>query len=524
MSDVNPDPAQAQPSGQSPEPSPRPSGGEAPGQSAENAAAQAAAAAAAQARSVAAARRRRAALRAVQNSPAPDAPSPETPDAPAATAPEAPAAEAPAAAPAASARPAAPRPPAGEHGPAEAPAPQPRPRPRFRSRAATPSASVTIPAADMQAAPVAPPAARVRLRHWMMLASFVLLVLVPFGLTAAYLYGRAADQYHSELAYSIRSEESASAAAGLIGAITNLGTGSASDTDILFEYIRSQGIVEIIDREIDLRTIYNRAEGDPVFTLGPDASIEALVAFWRRMVRISFETGAGIIHVEARAFTPEDARAISTAILRHSSELVNKLSEQARSDAVRFAQEEQTAAEAALQAMRAKLSDFRRENRIVDPSGDVAGQAGLLNALQSELAQALVERDMLSTYADEGDQRMLQANRRIDAIGARIEAERASLGVPGQASALPEVVGRYEELLVDLQFANTAYTQALANLAAARAESRRQSRYLAPHVQPTRAESALYPRRALLAGLTLLFLTLGWSIGMLVYYNVRDNR
>lgn len=512
MSDVNPDPAQAQPSGQSPEPAP--SRGEAPGQSADDAVAQAAAAAAAQARSVAAARRRRAALRAVQSSAAPETPNAPSPETPAATAPEA------EAAPAAAARPAAPRPPAGEHGPAEAPAPQPRPRPRSR----TSSASVTIPAADMQAAPVAPPAARIRLRHWMTLASFVLLVLVPFGLTAAYLYGRAADQYHSELAYSIRSEESASAAAGLLGAITNLGTGSASDTDILFEYIRSQGIVEIIDRELDLRAIYNRAEGDPVFTLGPDASIEALVAFWRRMVRISFETGAGIIHVEAKAFTPEDARAISTAILRHSSELVNKLSEQARSDALRFAQEEQTDAEAALQAMRAKLSDFRRENRIVDPSGDVAGQAGLLNALQSELAQALVERDMLSTYADEGDQRMLQANRRIDAIGARIEAERASLGVPGQASALPEVVGRYEELLVDLQFANTAYTQALANLAAARAESRRQSRYLAPHVQPTRAESALYPRRALLAGLTLLFLTLGWSIGMLIYYNVRDNR
>jgi capsular polysaccharide transport system permease protein len=524
MSDVNPDPAQSL--GQSASQASSQSPGEASGPSEdrpEDQAAQAAAAeAAARAQSVAAARRRRAALRAVQNSAPPEAPAPQGP----AAAPDAPTPDAPP--PAAAFSEAAPRPhaQAGEHGPAEAPAPQPRPRPRprWKARAAATAASVMIPAADAEALAVAPPAARIRMRHWMTLASFVLLVLVPFGLTAAYLYGRAADQYHSELAYSIRSEESASAAAGLIGAITNLGTGSASDTDILFEYIRSQGIVEIIDREIDLRTIYNRAEGDPVFTLGPDASIEALVAFWRRMVQISFETGAGIIHVEARAFTPEDARAISTAILRHSSELVNKLSEQARSDAVRFAQEEQTAAEAALQAMRAKLSAFRRENRIVDPSGDVAGQAGLLNALQSELAQALVERDMLSTYADEGDQRMLQANRRIDAIGARIEAERASLGVPGQASALPEVVGRYEELLVDLQFANTAYTQALANLAAARAESRRQSRYLAPHVQPTRAESALYPRRALLAGLTLLFLTLGWSIGMLVYYNVRDNR
>ena len=86
------------------------------------------------------------------------------------------------------------------------------------------------------------------------------------------------------------------------------------------------------------------------------------------------------------------------------------------------------------------------------------------------------------------------------------------------------MIGAYEELRVDLEFANAAYTQALAGLAAARAESRRQSRYLAPHIQPTLAESALYPRRALLAGLVGLFLMLGWGIVMLVYYNVRDNR
>ena len=86
------------------------------------------------------------------------------------------------------------------------------------------------------------------------------------------------------------------------------------------------------------------------------------------------------------------------------------------------------------------------------------------------------------------------------------------------------MVGRYEELLVDLEFANTAYTQTLAGLAAARAEARRQSRYLAPHVQPTTAESALYPRRLLLSGLAGLFLLLGWGALMLVYYNVRDNR
>jgi capsular polysaccharide transport system permease protein len=389
--------------------------------------------------------------------------------------------------------------------PAVADAPQPRPTP--------------VIATQPQVVP-----AQFRLRHWLIALSFVLIVIAPLAAVTGYLYTRAADQYHSEVAFSIRSEEAGSAAAGLLGAITSIGTGSASDADILFEYVRSQGIVQAIDADLDLRAIYSRAENDPFFTLRPDATVEDLLAQWRRMVDVSFESGTGIIHARANAFAPEDATAISRAILAKSSALVNQLSEQAREDAVRFAREEFAEAEGNLRAMRQRLSEFRRENRIVDPSGDVAGQSGLLNALQSELAQALVERDMLLSFVGEEDQRVIQANRRITAVEGRIEAERASLGVSGTEGALPDVVGRYEELLVDLEFANAAYTQTLAGLASARAEARRQSRYLAPHVQPTMAERSLYPRRGLLVAIAGFFLLLGWCAAMLIYYNVRDNR
>jgi capsular polysaccharide transport system permease protein len=408
---------------------------------------------------------------------------------------------------------------AGSAGAVARPDPSPAPRHGPLSPGARPRPM------DLAAAAAAPEVrhARLRRRHWAAIAAFVLMVLVPFAAATSYLYLRAAPQYHSEVAFSIRSEDAGGAAAGLLGALTSMGTGSASDVDILNEYVQSQGIVQAIDAELDLRALYNRAD-DPVFALGPDATIEDLVAYWGRMVDVSFESSAGIIHVRADAFTPEDAQAIAQAILERSSALVNALSDQAREDAVRFAREELAEAEANLAAMRARLSDFRRENRIVDPAADVAGQMGLLNALQGELAQALVERDTLLSYADAGDQRVQQVNRRIDAIRARIDEERGSLGVPGTDEALPEVVGRYEELLVDLEFANTAYTQALGGLAAARAEARRQSRYLAPHVEPTLAQKALYPRRALLSGLTGLFLLLGWGTLMLVYYNIRDNR
>jgi capsular polysaccharide transport system permease protein len=136
----------------------------------------------------------------------------------------------------------------------------------------------------------------------------------------------------------------------------------------------------------------------------------------------------------------------------------------------------------------------------------------------------MVERDQLLSFVGQDDQRVIQAGRRIDAINGRIEAERTALGVSGSDPALADVVGTYEGLKVDLEFASAAYTQGMAALTAARAEARRQSRYLAPHVQPTAAQQALYPRRALISGLILLFLTLGWGIMMLVYYNVRDSR
>ena len=55
------------------------------------------------------------------------------------------------------------------------------------------------------------------------------------------------------------------------------------------------------------------------------------------MVQVDLETHAGIIHVRANAFTPEDATAIASAILAESSALINRLSDQAREDAVRFA-------------------------------------------------------------------------------------------------------------------------------------------------------------------------------------------
>ena len=86
----------------------------------------------------------------------------------------------------------------------------------------------------------------------------------------------------------------------------------------------------------------------------------------------------------------------------------------------------------------------------------------------------------------------------------------------------PQLIAEFEGLSVDREYAEQTYRATLAALELARANAARQSRYLAAYVQPTLPETSEFPRRFVLSGLVLLFLTLVWSIMALVYYRLRD--
>ena len=95
---------------------------------------------------------------------------------------------------------------------------------------------------------------------------------------------------------------------------------------------------------------------------------------------------------------------------------------------------------------------------------------------------------------------------------------------PGQFKHLAPAMVEFERLAVDRQFAEEAYTVALAAFDAAQAEARRKSRYLAAHIRPTLAETPQYPRRFMLLFMMCFFLTAVWAVGVLVFYSLRDRR
>jgi capsular polysaccharide transport system permease protein len=376
--------------------------------------------------------------------------------------------------------------------------------------------------------PPAPRPARMRRRHWMVGLSFVLLVVLPTLGAGAYLYGWAANQYASRVAFTVRTEEAASAV-DLLGGLSSLtgGNASSSDTDILYEFIQSQEMVREIDAQLDLGALYRKPENDPVFSLSDDATIEDLVEYWQSMVRLFYDPGTGLIEVEARAFAPQDAQSVARAVLERSSLMINQLSTVARNDMTGYAKEELDAAQEQLREARQALMVFRNETQIVDVGADLQGQMGVLGSLQAQLAEALVEIDLLSETAAGGDPRISQAERRIAAIERRIAQERAKFGGTGVAAdgrPYSELVGEFESLQVDLEFAQESYLATRAAYESRIAEARRQNRYLAAYVQPTLPEAALYPQRDILLLLTALIAFGLWAISVLVFYSLKDRR
>lgn len=353
---------------------------------------------------------------------------------------------------------------------------------------------------------------------------FAVIVFLPLSAIVLYLGLFAADQYHSRAGFSIRSEQGGTAATqSFLGVLSTVGggTGSAQDLDLLNDYIRSQAIIEKISETVDLRRIFVLRGKDRFFSLSPDASMEELVAYWNRMVRVSNEARDGILHVEVRAFAPEDARQVTEAILIASSDLINQLSNEARKDSLRLSGELVTEARANVQRTLQELTDFRRKHQIVSPELEAQTGSGVITALQTQLAEALVAREQLMMFSNDQDPRRQNMDTRISALRAQIEAERINLS-QSDSTADVDIYGRYQSLLLEQEMMSTAYAQAIANLANAHTEARRQARYVVVHIPPTLAETPLYPERIKLALISMVILTLVWAIVVIFYRNAGD--
>jgi len=338
-----------------------------------------------------------------------------------------------------------------------------------------------------------------------LLASFVVIVLAPLLGESLYWGLMASKQYATEAKFSLRSGESSplDALGGMMGAPASQ---TAQDTQVIVNYIKSRTMVQALDRALDLRRVYSRADADYFSRFTKGDAIEDLVKYFKKRMDVSIDASSGIIQLEIRAFTPEDALALTQKTIELSESLVNDLSTRSRRDAFKLAQSELTRAQDRLRAATEQMRQVRDAQGVLDAGAAAEAITKIITSLRLELSQA--EESLATQSGGNPDAPQMGGNPdspQVRILNARIKSLKAQIedythqiagGAKGSGGeSMAQRLGALSRQQVELDLARQQYILASANYESSRLSLETQNAYLISFLRPALAERSTYPHR-----------------------------
>ena len=366
---------------------------------------------------------------------------------------------------------------------------------------------------------------------WLLRKPFLLLVILPTLLAALYFYAVAAPQYVSEARFVVNSRSSdanaqMSAMRGLAGAaLGGFGGAASGEANSVRDFLTSLDAVKEADDRLDLISLWRRPEADFLARLW-DTEPELLTRYYNSMVNVTLDPTTNVTTLRVRSFRPQDSLTLAEALLESAEALVNRLSERARNDTLRLAQQEIDIAERRVLESRSAMVRFREQERDLDSAGTAQAAVALRGQLEAALAQARAELTERLQFMRPDNPALQVTRNRIEALERQIVAERArhtdTTAVVDNA-VLSRQLAAYERLMLERQFADQQLASATASLESARVEAQRQHLYLARIVQPNLAVYPLYPRKLTNLASIFVVLAIAYGIGWLLIVGMREH-
>jgi capsular polysaccharide transport system permease protein len=353
---------------------------------------------------------------------------------------------------------------------------------------------------------------------------FWAIVGLPTLIAGVYYFAIAADLYLSEAKFIVRSPKQVQAS-GIGALLQSTGLGRATDdTAAVQDFIMSRDAVRKLERKNDLRHVLNRSEGDFV-TRFPGIffwrkDFEALFSRYDHFVSVETDATTGVSTLRIKAYRPDDAHMLTTALLTYSEQLINELNERSRQDALQTARGEVDRAEQKIAEIQSELTAYRVKQKMLDPKSASAGVLELIAQMNSALANARAQLGELVNNSPNSPQIPL-VKTRIASLDKLIAEERAKLS--GESDSVVAALTEYEHLNLQRELAEKALASAFTSLEAARIEAQRQQLYLEAIAQPNLADYPLYPKRVVSFITVFATCLLAYGLAWLLVANVREH-
>ncbi|PIR34246.1 MAG: hypothetical protein COV36_01290 [Alphaproteobacteria bacterium CG11_big_fil_rev_8_21_14_0_20_44_7] len=348
-------------------------------------------------------------------------------------------------------------------------------------------------------------------------------VLVPTFLAAFYYLLVASDIYISETKFSVNVEGQNSQASIGQTLIPTMGPAlNIQEAMVVKEFLRSRGVLDALEGNIDLKTIYSSKKADPLSSISRSADKEDFLEYFREIVDVQLDDVSGITTLRVRAFAPDDALLVASSMVDQAEEFVNKMSRRVQEDAISFSHRELENSEKQVIASNDKLTEFRNKNKNFDPTLTAEGVLKIIGSLESELASTEAEIAEMKNYMHPGSPQILSLEAKARSLRQQIGSQTGRLASE-EGAPLAQIAQEYEALSTQKDFAIKRYELSLSSLEAAQVDARKKSKYLLRIVEPTKPESAEEPKR-FKEILTVFFTCLiAYSIFGLIVAAIKDH-
>lgn len=356
--------------------------------------------------------------------------------------------------------------------------------------------------------------------------TFLGMVIVPTVFYFVYVAAIATHQYRSEFRIQIRSPSgNAMPSFGQLLGLTGASTPASDNGYAVTQYLESADAVSDLERAIGLRSRYQLSTADWFSRLPAKATREQLLRYWGRHIKSYFEPTTGTVVVQISAFSPADSLAITRGALQLSEALLNRMSNRARMDSVRYAKQEVAIAEQDLRTIDRRLLEVRNNAGIVDVSKQVSALMMRISELQQEVDRAQAEVTIRRRYLANGTPGREAAEARLSTLQGALAAARAAMASRsgGGSDSLADTVNIFDELDGQKLFTEKRLQAALASFNAAQNDAIRQQLYLDTIVEPSLPQEAAYPRPLVDTMQFFAFATAGWALLLILGLSVRDH-
>lgn len=353
---------------------------------------------------------------------------------------------------------------------------------------------------------------------------FACVVLLPTVAVFLYYLLWASPMYVSQTRFAIRSADSSGGGLDIASALLRSSSSMGADAHIVVEYIQSLDIIHDIDKELGVDLHFSDKGHDVFSRLTNNPTQDEQLRYWKWAVIPALDQDTGIITLETKAYSPEMAQKIAAAVLARSEALVNTMNLRAREDAVSLAQSEVQRAEARVRKAQEAMRNFRDAHTLLDPRVTAAGLQGVVTELEGEAVKLRAQLAEAQSFMRSSAPATKALQTRLKAVESQLDQEKQRLaGLRSQEGNLNAVVGEYEDLTIEAEFAQKQLVTAMSALESARVHEVAKSRYVVAFQQPTLPDESLYPRPFLFTAYVFVGALLLLGLGSLITASIREH-